>query len=232
MERKIYIVLLLIIACITTNAHKSQAYNSFINNKMKEWKTIIDSLEEQNVLDFNLVNYYYGYVAWCIDKDKEDEGEEYLERVESLLDKLKLKTKNKSLIYAYKSALIGFEIGLDFFKAPLIGMYAMKYANKSVELDNKNYFAYLQIANNYFYTPKIFGGSTKKALTYYLQSEKLIKEKKHNWNYINLLVSICRNYVELEDKENALKYYQKILIIEPNFKWLKTEFYENNLKNI
>lgn len=75
-------------------------------------KKTMDSLENVNPKTNNekldLINYQYGYIAWCIDKDKEDEAEFYMEKAQVLMEQLEAQNFNLSMVYAYKAAFYWF----------------------------------------------------------------------------------------------------------------------------
>jgi len=132
-----------------------------------------------------------------------------------------------SMLYAYKSAFIGFNIGISPYKAPLIGKKSLEFVKKSISLDNNNYFAYIQLGNIYYYTPTIFGGSKSDAIKNYLKALDLLEKNstglKENWNYLNLLVTIINAFYEIGQYENAKKYCIKTLMFEPEFDWVKNK---------
>ncbi|RCK77633.1 MAG: hypothetical protein IGBAC_1942 [Ignavibacteriae bacterium] len=61
--------------------------------------------------------------------------------------------------------------------------------------------------------------------------EQNIDGIKNDWNYLNLLVTIAKAYVEIKDYKSAFKYFEKILEVEPRFLWIKNELYPEFLKN-
>ncbi|MDP4186882.1 MAG: hypothetical protein Q8905_02450 [Bacteroidota bacterium] len=196
----------------------------------------VDALKQKNDKVFlDLINYQYGYIAWCIGSNKTDEAKKYLKKATGNLEKLELKNYNESMLYAYKAAFVGFEIGLAKYKAPFIGMNSLEYAKKSVSIDALNALGYMQLGNIYFYMPKFFGGSKSEALVYYLKALKLMESSKEyktaNWNYLNLLATIISAYMELNQYKEAKKYCIKTLTIEPGFDWVKNNLYPNVIKN-
>jgi len=234
MERTIYLVFFLIIGNNIAHAqtdYKTKIYNCYIDNEMVTWKNTIDKLADKeyktNFETLELLNFQYGYIAWCLGNEKEAEAEEYLKLALKNAEKLEERNYRLPLITAYKSALWGFEIGISFYLAPFLGPESMEFADKSVELDEQNYFGYIQKGNIEYYMPPVFGGSKSLALEYYLKAKKIMENKpglaKSNWNYLGLLVNIARCYAEIEDYNKAKEWYERILIIEPNFNWVKKE---------
>ncbi len=242
MERKKYLCFI-IVSLINTNLwgqSNNAIYKSYIKGDMISWKRIIDSLENvknqsANTL-YELINFQYGYVAWCIGNKKSKEAEEYLKKAYVNLELSKNKNLSESQYFAYKSAFIGFEIGIHHYKAPLIGKRSLAYANKAVHANNKNGFAYFQLGNVYFHMPVVVGGSKVISLENYLKAIKLYESDhgkyEKNWNYLNLLVAIINNYYELEQYEEAKRYCLKALTVEPDFDWVKNHLYVKILNKL
>lgn len=236
MERKkcilIYFSLVFLISLIYNDNYDEIIYNAYRNNNMNEWKRLIDRLQSLTIQDnkilIQLINYQYGYVAWCLGNNKKKEAEHYLKLAYKNLKILLDKNYDLSTLYAYKSAFIGFEIALNVYRAPIIGKKSLEYIEKSIKLNPENYFSYFQKGNIYNYTPEIFGGSKKiaienykKALELYEKYEKNLK----NWNYLNLYASIIMTYIEIKDYIKARYYCEKILEKEQNFLWIKNDLY-------
>jgi len=238
MERTKHLLILLLFYINLQAAYKLEIYKSYINNDMDKWQSIIDEIHlkpnKTNQLILELINYQYGYIAWCIGNEKKDIAKRYLKLAYEYLSKLEKENFNLSDIYAYKSAFVGFEIGLNPFKAPFIGSKSIEYAIRSLSLDSLNYLAYIQLGNAEYYKPKIFGGSKQKAIKYYLKALRIMEYNKNeikiDWNYLNLIANIGKVYFEMSDYDNSKKYFEKVLQIEPNFTWVKNELYPELLK--
>lgn len=243
MERTKYILILLLLICSSAKAqtdYKTEIYKSFVNNDMPKWKSTIDQMNLQssktNDIVLELVNYQYGYIAWCLGNEKDEEAEKYLKLITTNVESLEKQNFKPSYILSYKSALIGFELGLAWYKAPFIGPKSITYAENAIKTDKTNPFGYIQYANSQFYMPETFGGSKPLAIEYY-KIAKMIMEKdnyylSNNWNYLNLLTTIAQAYTAVENYELAKKYYEKIIKLEPNYNWVKKELYPELLKKM
>ena len=239
MERAKYILIALCVSLSVAVCGQANAdvYKAYVQGNMGAWKTYIDAYKAtSNEQKLSLVNYQYGYIGYCIDNDKDDEAEKYLKKAKALVVELEKQSYKSSMLNAYKSAFVGFEIGLSPYKAPFIGQESIDFAQKSVGQDAANYFAYVQMGNIAYYRPAAFGGSKSEGLKQYLKALALLEKNsallKNNWNYLNLLGSIIMGYYELEQYENAKKYCIKALTIEPNFVWVKNELYPQVKKKL
>lgn len=243
MERKKYLTLtiLLLFGFLSIYAsNKTEIYKAYISNDMNRWKKTIDEMDQQksksNDFRLELLNYQYGYIAWCIGNKKTEIAETYIELGEKNIQELEKTNGYTSLVNSYKSAFYGYKIGLNKLKAPFIGPKSVECAKLAMKQDTSNPYGYIQYANSQFYMPAVFGGSKKLALDYYLKAKNLIernhKETIEDWNYLSLLSMISKTYTELKDFKQAKTYYEKILKIEPDFLWVKNELYPDLLKKI
>jgi len=235
MERKKLILFLVFIlhSFVSFASYKEEIYYAYISNKMELWQEVIDKInkipDKSNETILEQLNYCYGFVGWCLGNKKKDIAKKYLQLGNELITKLEQKKYKLSVIYAYKSAFIGYEIGISPYKAPFIGSKSIEYAYQSIKFDSSNYFAYIQLGNAEYYKPAIFGGSKKEAIKYFLKALKFYNSKRNeinkDWNLLHLLATIGKIYLEINDYNNAKLYFDKALKIEPNFHWVKNELY-------
>lgn len=236
MKKILFLNILLIITNSVLADRKSDIYNCYIRQDMHKWKQIIDKMEAQTTKSddflFELLNYEYGYISWCITNNHKDWAEKYVELGEKHIEYLERKKVNISNVLAYKSAFYGFEIGISPYKAPFLGYSSLNFAKKAIELAPNNAFAHIQYASAMYHIPEFMGGSKTIALTSYIKAKKQMEKnlKKNDWNYIYLLVRIAKTYTDLEDYKAAKTYYEKILKIEPEFLLVKNRLYPQLLK--
>ena len=209
--------------------YKQKIYNSYLKGDMVAWKNSVDEMRQTKVqsvdFKFELVNYLYGYIGWCLGNDKKKEARSYLDIAEVILTDLEKSKKNLSLINAYHGAFNGYNIALDTYKVIFFGRRSVKFVEKAISLDPSNYFGFLQMGNIEFYKPPAFGGDKYRAINNYGKASKLIENQyfktRNDWNYLSILVSIAQTYTKLGKFQEAKKYYESILKIEPEFDWVK-----------
>jgi len=180
MERTFYLLVFSFVFGVFTSYGQANysIYHAYISGNMNAWKTTLDSLygvpKKTNQEQLDLINFQYGYIAWCIDNERDSEATAYLRKAEGLLTQLEKQKINPSMLHAYTAAFVGFKIGLAPYKAPFIGPASADHANQSVLADSTNAFGYVQLGNVAFYTPQVFGGSKTEAINYYLKALYLI----------------------------------------------------------
>lgn len=243
MERtynRIILLLLILFSVQLKASYRSEVYNAYICNKMELWKDVIDRMDaikgKSNETLLELVNYQYGYIAYCIGYNKKDEASEYLDLAQKNIQLLEKRNYDPSAINAYKSAFYGFRIGMNSIIAPVIGIKSIESARRAVELDSENYLGHVQLGNIEFYMPSAFGGSKEEALVHYLKAKELMERNPENtaknWNYLSLLLVIGQSHYYLHDYASARKFYEMILELEPGFLYVSNELLPEVLKKI
>jgi tetratricopeptide (TPR) repeat protein len=211
--------------------YQSIIYNSFISGKMENWESTIKNMAEQKYHNtdyiIELINYQYGYIAWCIDAKKEKEAGYFIAEMEANLTYLEQTSGESADFHAYTAALYGFKIGLNIWKAPVFGRKSMDHARTALEKDSLSIQANMEMGNIWNYMPEIFGGSKMKALYYYSKAIRIFENEyskiHNNWNYLNLLVLAGQAAYNQGNNQEAINFYEKALKIEPQFLWVKNE---------
>ncbi|MBW6536922.1 MAG: tetratricopeptide repeat protein [Mariniphaga sp.] len=216
----------------TQSIFKQQVYQAYISGKMEGWKTAIGIMEKQkkNDPDFllKLINYQYGYVAWCLGNDKKNDAKHYLSLLEKNLERLKNTAGETAEFHAYTAAAYGFKIGLSTWRAPFFGPKSMEHAEIALAKNNQSFQGNMEMGNIWNHMPSIFGRSDEKALSYYSKALEIMESKseeikRHNWIYLNLLTLVGQMQKEMGNTDSARKYFEQALQIEPNFIWVKEE---------
>lgn len=238
------IVLILIVVstnhCRSESIYKKLIYKAFVNGEMYKWEEIIHSMEVNNgnkTIDqkLELISYYYGFTAHLIHKKQYDKATQYCTKGETLIAQLNAQSPQNASVHAFKGAFLGFRIGISKFKSVVLGPESEASINKAYELDPQNPQVLIDKANLFYYKPSFFGGDKKQALKLYQKAITILdKNKDHinNWLYINTLTSIALAYEKTNQDILSKAMYERILHLEPNFKWVKNELYPGLLNKI
>jgi tetratricopeptide (TPR) repeat protein len=214
------------------SSFKKQIYQAYISGKMEGWKSAIDAMEKQkkNEPEFilGLINYQYGYVAWCLGNEKKNNAKHYLSLLEENLERLKNTAGETAEYHAYTAAVYGFKIGLSLWRAPFLGPKSMDHGEQALDADSQSFQANMEMGNIWNHMPAMFGGSDEKALTYYSKALEIIEKEpagiqQNNWMYLNLLTLVGQMHQDMKNQEQAKKYFEQALQIEPGFVWVKEE---------
>jgi hypothetical protein len=243
MQRLRFLLLIILFVLFTFSlqaSNREEVYNCYVNNRMSLWKSLVDELnqksEKSDSMLLELVNYQYGYIGWCLEKNRNDEALVYVKLAEGNVKLLEEEKFDAPLVDSYKSALYGFQIALSKFSAPFIGPKSADCAKKAIQLDPNQPFGYIQMGNVKFHSPSLMGGSKTEAIHYYLKAKVMMEKNKEeirsDWNYLSLLVSIARAYESINDNVKAKLTYEEILKYEPAFSWVKDELYPKLLEKL
>lgn len=203
-------------------------YKSFVCGDMKEWVRVIHEMELDEsisfVKSFELLNYRYGYTAYLIGNNREQEASDQVRKAETQISSLLSNNPYNAELYAYRAAFLGFKIALSKFKAITLGPKSLKALKQGYSINPENPRVLLEKANSLYYTPSIFGGDKDEALKFYRKAT--FQFEKHgdtlqNWNYLNTMAMLANALVESGEKREARDLCTKILAIEPNFKWVR-----------
>ena len=219
-------------------ASENKLYEAYIAGDMLTWKNMLDkSMMQESRTNERLLmelNYLYGYIAYNIGKENKKEAAVYVARMEKNIAVLEKENYKMSTVLSYKAAMMGYKIALNVLKAPVYGPRSKEYAEKALNLDVNNAFAYMQMAHIQYYTPAIFGGSHTEAIRTYLKAINLMEKDVHtsarNWQYLNALVVLAYVYREEKKYDVAIHYLYRALKVEPEFKWVKNELIPDYLK--
>lgn len=216
----------------SNSSFKQQVYQSYISGKMENWKKAIDNMEKQKQNEpsyiLELINYQYGYTAWCLGNKKKDEAKHYLSLLEENLERLKNVSGETTEFHAYTAAAYGFKIGLSTWRAPFFGPKSMDHAEKAMAKNSLSFQANMEMGNIWNHMPVLFGGSDEKAMNYYTKALEIMEKKpeetlRNKWMYLNLLTLVGQMQQEMGNAAQAKKYFEQALQIEPGFVWVKEE---------
>ena len=100
--------MLFVLATSVFASNKEKIYQAYISDRMEQWKTGIDRLEEHKTKNadylIELVNYQYGYIGYSLGANNKDEAKNYLNLAENNLEILEENNFNPALLNAYKAA--------------------------------------------------------------------------------------------------------------------------------
>jgi tetratricopeptide (TPR) repeat protein len=222
--------------------YRCRFYKAFVTGDMTQWPDWIDQLEEHysetasdHVLK-DIVRAYYGYVAFLIGVERKDKAERYIDEAEQYLDMLKSVDSYQSYAEAMHGAFIAYKIGIKKARAIYLGPRSMNHIKKAIELDPDNPYGWVERGNAEYHMPRTFGGSYETAAEYFLKAINIFEKEKStlqcNWVYMNTLAWLAQSYDKSGKDKKAEETYQKILSIEPDFKWVKEELYPEFRKSI
>ncbi|MBP1676778.1 MAG: tetratricopeptide repeat protein [Bacteroidetes bacterium] len=227
-----FILLFNVCGVFSQTTYRDQIYKAFINGDINSWVGVMNAMEKEHLdtvdKQLELVSYYYGYTGYLIGKKRNAEAEKYIVKGEKLIGEIIKSAPRNATVYAFKGSFLGFRIGLNKLKALSMGTESIANVDKALELDPQNTQGLIDKANTLYHAPKLFGGDKKEAINYIqkaIKSYELQKTTHNNWLYINTIAQLGRMYENIGDYRSAARMYDKALLVEPNFRWIKNEVY-------
>lgn len=221
-------------------SYKETVYQAFVSNQMDKWeKVILDLNSKRAGLSYEqkgaLLNYYYGYTGWLSEEGPNKKTRTYIEEADQLMDELMAIDPEEADWYAFRGAFYGYKIGLSPVKAPFLGPKSMDHIDRAIELGPERPQGWIERGNALFYMPKSFGGSKEKAMEAYKKAIGIMENSpeslKNNWMYLNVLMVLGQSYEKTGYLEQAKSTYEKILGIEPGFRYVRDELYPDFMKS-
>lgn len=225
--------------------YQSQIYQYYLEGKMGQWKEVMEQMSQEYErtasmeLLYDITEAEYGYIAWCLSVKEKKEAARMLDEADGHIETLLKWQANNPRIYSLKGALYGFRIQLKPLKAPSYGKISQEANDKAIQLGPGEPQAWMEKANIAFYKPKAFGGSKSEAVLLYEKAVKLYEASpermNQNWLYLNCLMGLGMAYEKTDQIQAAGQVYEKVLRMEPSFKWVSEEVYprfrEKHLSN-
>jgi tetratricopeptide (TPR) repeat protein len=236
------VLLLLILGSINSMAQnfKPRIYNAFINGDMRIWVRILEEMEDAYKVNPNvdlledIVETKYGLLGYLIGNDQKNKADEILDGAIKDLEILMARNDKVARYWAYKSAFIGFNIGISPYKAPFIGAKSFRYIDEAMVLDDQNPYVLIEFANGRYYAPGFAGGDKNLALKTFKRALDILESDSNktteSWYYLMWKTNYANLLLDEGKVDLALEIYDDILLYEPNYSWVSDELKPNALK--
>jgi tetratricopeptide (TPR) repeat protein len=232
-------------ASLSNPLNEQKLYESYKVGDMNQWVKIIDNLTLEYKRTSNISTLYfltqtqYGYIGYLLGINDKKLARKYLAEAEANIEKvLTAQPKNADAV-ALKAAFVAYHISLSPYKAPILGPRSMSLISDALELNPNSIQAIIEKGNAAHYAPSMFGGNPQEAVTYYLKAITIFENQNggvppKSWVYLNVYAQLALAYEKSKQLDRASATYKRILVIAPDFKWVKDELYpafkrKNNL---
>ncbi len=213
-------------------SYRSRIYKSFKNGDMVSWENVVKEMESNSVTA-ELLNYYYGLIGYLISQKEGKRAAIYCDKGEKIIAEFLEKSPENATFIAYRTAFLGFRIGLNNLKSVTLGVQSINLSKRALSIDSLNVQALAERGNVLYYSPSFTGGDKLEGISFYLKAVKVIEKSgdiAQNWFYLSLLTNIARSYQEIGLTSRAKAAYEKILRVEPNYKWVRDNLYPRLLE--
>jgi tetratricopeptide (TPR) repeat protein len=230
------LIILLSVLTLTTTAQDiadGKVYQAYLNLDKALWKKAIEIRKQESKQtpsdankQFKLAFAQFSLLTSTMATQDETVFDEYIDSTKALLDKLieneKVSAESKALL----SATYGLQMGYSSIKGITLGSKSSNLAAEAKTISPNSAIAWRMYGNNKYYTPSLFGGDVKEAITALEKSVKLFESKpeglKSNWIYLDTIVLLGQAYLKNEEKSKAIATYEKAISVEPSFIYAKS----------
>jgi len=211
---------------------KKQAYQAYLLNSIGLWEEVvvnfskrIESSPDDIDLLFQLTEAQYGLLNTCLANKDKDTFEKYIKKADENVESLLENNETWSAAHALKSGLYSIKMGFFPMKGMIYGQKNAVHIQKALKHDDEEPLAWIQDAGSKFFTPPMFGGNTKEAISSYQTAVGLFEKNKenltYNWQYLNTLAWLGIALQKENRIEEAIDVFEKSLRFESNFAWVK-----------
>jgi tetratricopeptide (TPR) repeat protein len=173
---------------------------------------------------YNLLLAQHGLLtATMADQDEDLFDEHYdnaKENIQTLIE-AKYEVGNAKAIL---SAIYGLEMGYSSYKGMFLGGKSSSNIEEATKMASNEPLVWQVYGSSKFFTPYMFGGDTKEAQKAYQEAVKLYENNgltTSNWRYLDALAWLGKVYEKNGEKALAKSTYEKALVAEPDFGWVK-----------
>lgn len=235
---KKYVVLLALYLSVLSIAAQGQDnfYKYYLKGDMKSWNFELQNLKLQyqkkptlELLE-TIVFAQYGIIGYKLGLKEKQAAKTELIQAQKNMDKLINKQPYNPKYQALKGAFLGFELGIQPWKAMIIGPESQQWIEKALLQNSKIPQANFEYANMKFWAPALVGGNKEVALSYYLKTINLLEQQKrtNDWFYLWALTAYANALKKTDQMNQAQDVYKKILAIEPGYEWVAKELSHTN----
>ena len=259
MKIKLFIFLFLIISLLIYKELRSDDFSDAIVKAKKDFNTASNKGDKDALLKVRgeferilqlkknewLINYYLAHVDFIIsnvatEAKNNDDVKKYTESSLKLLDKSIELRDDFSETYILKMAVESMLFMYEPDKMNDIIAKQSEAKDKAEKLEPDNPRLYLMEGMNIYYAPEQFGGGADKALPLFQKSYDLFQTRNEkdetypNWgtDMAPAMIALC--YIESGNFDDAKKYIDKALAINPDSGFIKDyvqKEYDEKIKN-
>lgn len=207
-------------------------YQAYLQRSPSLWTKALETQMAESKMDANdfqtqlrLAFVYASLLNGSMAMPHEDFFDEHVDDAKKLTKRLIEQNPKSGEAAAILSGIYGNEMGYSPMKGMTLGNKSSSLAEKATVLEPASPLVWRVYANNKFYTPAAFGGDMKEAVKALENCIALFEKSNQplasNWMYLDALTFLGQAYQKTGDPVKAIATYEKALMVEPNFEWIK-----------
>jgi tetratricopeptide (TPR) repeat protein len=183
----------------------------------------------------SLLFYYIGFVRLSVSNICDEEQKEgHINRAIEALERCVQADKQFADGFALLSAAYGQKAGLGLFAAMKHGMKSISAMDKALELAPDNPRVQMLHGVATYFKPGIVGGNKQKGIEILRKANRLFMLKQSDgaeqtilptWGFAESFAWLGMVALEAGERETARQYFDRALMIAPQYAWVKTELY-------
>lgn len=208
------------------------SYQAYLVQSQVMWKKIVDQSSKET---FERALALYGLLNGTMANRDEEEFHQYYEATITLLEQLADAGDHEPECMAIQSAIYGLELAYNSWKGMFLGPKSAGLINDAYELAPDNPLVVKLYASSKLYTPEMFGGDIQLAVQEFSRSLILFEKSAsndRNWIYLDALAHLGIAYQRAGQLDLALDTFDKALLVEPSFNWVKSRLRPKVLEEI
>lgn len=229
MKKTLYTILLIsCCVCAAAQTDHARLLQAYFADDLDVWRTAIEQIDTADIAALReMVNYEYGYIGFCIGRERFDEAKMHIATMKTHLNRLERHGYKPAMLNLYRSALCAFELSMNRWKFATLGVESVRLANLAYAQAPDNPFVLSLKGNTDFYRPALAGGSKKRAIELYEKAVALYEQQQltDHWNYYATLLTLAQAYEKTENPTKAKATCRKLLDAAPDFKFVRDKYY-------
>lgn len=207
------------------NTLKKTTYRAYLSASPTIWKQAITQASKISGDDatYLLAQTQYGLLSNTMATQDEDTFDQYESKTSQLLEELIDNNTHTGESSALLSSILGFKMGYSPWKGMFLGSKSTSLIESAAKKAPQSALVWKIYGSNKLYTPETFGGDPNKAITYFAKSIELYEQQSDtvdNWLYLDAHAFLGMAYEKVGKTKEAVATYEKVLTIEPDYKWV------------
>ncbi|MEZ4944276.1 MAG: tetratricopeptide repeat protein [Cyclobacteriaceae bacterium] len=229
MKKQLLLLILSILSLLGYAQRDPSSYHAYLNSNQKEvWKKEVKekaAAAKDKQTQFALALSQYGLLSATMADQDEDMFDDYYDDTVDNLEAIIKANKSWGEPKALLSAVYGLKMGYSPMMGMFLGSKSGSLMKKAKEQSPQSALVIKLYANSKFFTPEMFGGDLDEAISSYKKCLQLYEAQpsqlENNWMYLDALVFAGQAHLKKGEKEKAKQLFEKALVIEPEFMWVK-----------
>ena len=200
---------------------QTEVYQAFVTRNINTWENILQQHNKPSSQEdrYDRAMAIYGFLGLCADEKQKKRGKPYLEELLSISDGLLSENPSQPKYMALGAATLGLQLAYQMHKMMTVGPKSIKLLKKAEALGADIPQVLVELGNQAWVAPKVFGGDKELATSYYRRAIILMEKNPdqliENWYYLKIHLVLADWYTKTGYSNRAQGIYLKVGKLEP-----------------